>query len=193
MASPHLSSSIFQGEVELEMLILGERLGEVLTETVVVYHGAKMKVDGVNSDETVFVEAFAHVGGFKSGQRRKIATDALKFVALQGDRPEARFILAFVDVAAEVSVVGWLRTVIDVRGIELTVVDVPDHLKEKLVSTQRGRSRMRFVSRGPHGSSSCSLRQPDDVKGSLLLLGPRRRAIVGVWGGALGVVVAGRP
>jgi hypothetical protein len=36
----------------------GADLGVGLAETSVDYHGAKMKVDGVDADRTVFVEAF---------------------------------------------------------------------------------------------------------------------------------------
>jgi hypothetical protein len=133
----HQSSSTFQGEVEPEMLkILGKDLGVALKETTVEYHGAKMKIDGVDIGETVFVEAFAHVGDFKSGQRRKIATDVLKFVSLRADRPEAKFILAFVDEAAKASVVGWLRAAAEHHGIELALVDIPPHMKEKLMAVQ---------------------------------------------------------
>jgi hypothetical protein len=137
LASGHLSSSRLQGEVEGVMLsVLGEDLGVVLVETSVDYHGAKMKVDGVDAGQTVFVEAFAHVGAFKSGQRRKIATDVLKFVSLRAERPDARFILAFVDATAKASVVGWLKAVIDHHGVELAVVDVPPASIGKLVATQ---------------------------------------------------------
>lgn len=137
MATPHKSSSKLQGEVELEILKeLGADLDKLLVKKSVHYHGAKMEIDGVDADETVFVEAFAHLGLFKSGQRRKIATDILKFVALRADRPDARFILAFADEKAEASVVGWLRAVVEQHGIEMIVVELPEELKVKLAATQ---------------------------------------------------------
>jgi hypothetical protein len=135
--TPHKSSSKVQGEVEREMLkILSAETGESLEKRTIKYYGSNMEIDGVDAAETVFVEAFARLGVFKSGQRRKVATDVLKFVALKADRPDARFILAFADEAAKASVVGWLRKVVDQHGIELVVVDLPPQLKEKLAKAQ---------------------------------------------------------
>jgi hypothetical protein len=135
--SRHLSSSTVQGDVELEMLkILGVEIGTPLAKTKVDYHGARMEIDGIDSDESVFVEAFAHLGTFKPGQRRKIANDVLKFVALQANYPQARFILAFADEAAMASVTGWLRTVVDQQKIEMVVVGIPSVSKEKLAKAQ---------------------------------------------------------
>lgn len=137
MATPHKSTSTVQGEVEVAMLeILSSTLGRPLEKRSVAYHGAKMEIDGVDVDETVFVEAFARLGTFKSGQRRKVATDILKFVALQSDQPGARFILAFVDDQAKASVVGWVQAVVEHHGIELTVVDIPEDLRKKLEAAQ---------------------------------------------------------
>lgn len=134
----HLSSSKLQGQIELEMLtILGNELGKPLGKKSIGYHGAKMEIDGVDEHQTVFVEAFAHIGSFKSGQRRKIATDVLKFVGLRADRPDASFVLAFADDAARSSVVGWLRAVTEQHGIELVVVGLPKSSIEKLMKTQQ--------------------------------------------------------
>lgn len=134
---PHKSTSTVQAEVEVHMLTtLSGELGKQLEKRPIAYHGAKMEIDGVDASETVFVEAFAHIGTFKSGHRRKVATDILKFVALQADRPKARFVLAFADEAAKTSVVGWVRAVADHHGIELTVIEVPEEMKEKLAAAQ---------------------------------------------------------
>lgn len=54
-------------------------------------------------------QAFARIGALKAGQKKKVATDALKFVALKARYPDAKFILAFADQAASDSVVGWQR------------------------------------------------------------------------------------
>lgn len=115
---------------------LGADLGKNLEKRSIAYHDAKMEVDGVDVEESVFVEVFAHLGAFKSGQRKKVATDILKFVALQADRPEAKFILAFADGKAKASVVGWARAVVDHHGIELVVVDLPEDLKVKVAAAQ---------------------------------------------------------
>lgn len=137
MATPHKSTSTVQGEAGLCMLeTLGVDLGRTLEMRSIAYHGAKMEVDGVDVEESVFVEVFAHLGAFKSGQRKKVATDILKFVALQADRPEAKFILAFADEKAKASVVGWVRAVVDHHGTELSVVDLPEGLKIKVAAAQ---------------------------------------------------------
>ena len=133
----HLSSSTVEAEAELIMLKhLGKDEGVELKETGIAYNGAKMLIDGVDSDRTIFVEAFARMGRLKDGQQKKVAIDALKFVALKTENPDARFVLAFADQKASDSVVGWVRAVLDEHGIKRVVVPIPKTLERKLLATQ---------------------------------------------------------
>jgi hypothetical protein len=137
VAEEHLSSSKVQREIEIAMLEqLGKDLGVKLEKKRVDFEGAIMEIDGVDRAEIVFVEVFARIGALKAGQKKKVATDALKFVALKARYPDAKFILAFADQAASDSVVGWQRAVQDHHGIERVVVKIPKKLKEKLLVIQ---------------------------------------------------------
>jgi hypothetical protein len=60
------------------------------------YYGSTIQPDGkgLTKDGPIFVEVFSRLGKFKPGEKRKISTDALKFVMLRNDHPEARLMLA---------------------------------------------------------------------------------------------------
>src|SRR3954452_18123075 len=70
---------------------------ELVERTVKLDSGAPVRVDGVDADESVFVEIFAHQGAVKGGQKHKVATDALKLITLGRSRPDAELIIAFAD------------------------------------------------------------------------------------------------
>jgi hypothetical protein len=137
MGAPHLSSSQVQREAEIEIIErLRGLLGVDLRKARVDYNGSVMEIDGVADDDSLFVEVFARIGPFKSGQFRKVSTDALKLIALQADRPEARFILAFADQAAADSLKGWQVAVLDQHGIERIAVKLQPAMRRKLLATQ---------------------------------------------------------
>lgn len=115
---------------------LGKELGVGLAKRRVDYYGALMEIDGVDENHTVFVEAYARIGHLKTGQEKKVATDALKLAALTEQYPDAQMILAFADQAAADSVVGWLRAVLEQRGIKRVVVTIATPLKAKLLVAQ---------------------------------------------------------
>jgi hypothetical protein len=133
----HLSSSAVQRKVELALLKrLGKDEGVAFEKAKVPYGNAWMEVDGVDAARTIFIEAFARVGVLKDGQKKKVAKDALKFVALKAENPGARFVLAFADQAAHDSVVGWVGAVLDEHGIERVVVPISKALKKELLEAQ---------------------------------------------------------
>lgn len=133
----HLSSSLVQREAELEIVTrVGNQLGVDLAKRRVTYHDSVMEPDGVAPDDSVFVEVFARIGPFKSGQLRKVATDALKLIALQDSHPTATFVLAFADQAAADSLAGWQLAVLERHGIQRIVVTLPAALRQKLLAAQ---------------------------------------------------------
>jgi hypothetical protein len=117
------------GGVALEGLKNGRRID--------LPNGSWVKVDAVAVDESVLVEAFAHIGPMKGGQKRKVALDTLKLrtVADSRDNP-TRLVLAFADQEAVDSIRGWLRYAIDAAGVETVVVPISDATREKLIAAQ---------------------------------------------------------
>lgn len=100
-------------------------------------NGSWVKVDAVTVDESVLVEAFAHVGPLKGGQKRKVALDTLKLRTVADSRDEpTRLVLAFADKAAVDSIRGWLRYAIDAAGVETIVVPISDATREGLIAAQ---------------------------------------------------------
>jgi uncharacterized protein (DUF1778 family) len=95
-----------------------------------------MEIDWVTEDGSVFGEAFARIGPIKSGQFRKVSTDALKLISPQASRPKSRFILAFADQAAADSLKGWQIAVLDQHHIERIVVKLPPAMRRKLLVTR---------------------------------------------------------
>ncbi len=98
--------------------------------------GAHVDVDGVGPDESVLVEIFAHQGGLKGGQRRKIMGDALKLITLGRSRPATKLIIAFCDQEAADGVVGWLAETLKAWGIEPRVVHLPKKVCDDLRAEQ---------------------------------------------------------
>lgn len=134
----HPSSSSVQGTVERAMVKwLGTDLGIPLAKKQVDYEdGAYFEIDGVDPERSVFVEAFARIGTLKAGQKKKVGTDTLKFLALRDRHPDAKFILAFVDEAAAGSVVRWQQVVQERHGIQRILVPLPTKLRAELVAAQ---------------------------------------------------------
>jgi len=76
-----------------EPLILEQvsaHVGKPLAKRIVrLPGGARVEIDGVAEDDSVFAEVFAHVGAVKGGQRHKPAVDALKLITLARQYPNA--------------------------------------------------------------------------------------------------------
>lgn len=127
---------------EAEALILSSlstTLGIGLApKSLFMAEGARVDVDGVAPDESVFVEVFAHCGPMKGGQRHKIDSDALKLITLAQSRP-ARLILAFCDDDAARSVTGksWRTEALRTWGIEVVVVDLDPEMKNRIQAVRQ--------------------------------------------------------
>lgn len=100
--------------------------------------GARVDVDGVADDRSVFVEVFAHQGRLRGGQFHKVARDALKLITLRREHPGARLIVAFGDETAAACVTGrsWLAEALRTWGVEVLVVDVGADVRAGLVAAQ---------------------------------------------------------
>jgi len=96
-------------------------------------------VDGVASDGSVLVEVFAHQGTPKSGQRHKIAGDALKLITIaRGQDPPPRLVLAFADerLAAWAAGKSWLAEALTTWGIEVIVTELDEPVRAGLRDAQ---------------------------------------------------------
>jgi hypothetical protein len=90
---------------------------------------------------TAFVEDVAHVGIFKSRQRRKIATGALKFAPCR-ESTRGHFHPQLRRRSGDESGHRWAKTVVDHHEIELGAVQIPDHLLAKPATVQANQSRI---------------------------------------------------
>lgn len=135
---PHDSDSAVQREAEIEILDgIGGRLGKRLSkQRLDLPGGAWVEVDGVASDLSVLVEAFAHQGPMKGGQKRKVALDVLKLITLRRVYPDAELVLAFSDEAAMNSVTGWMAEAIEAWMIHRMVAPLDADLRSRLVKVQ---------------------------------------------------------
>ena len=136
----HQSDSHEQRDAETLILAgLASELGTALTpRSLSLAEGARVDVDGVAHDESIFVEVFARQGRLKGAQFHKVARDALKLITLARDRPGARLIIAFGDETAAACVTrgSWLAEALRSWGIEVFVVDLEDAVRDGLRAAQ---------------------------------------------------------
>jgi hypothetical protein len=103
-----------------------------------------VEVDGVSASGHVYVEFFAHVGALKSGQRRKVASDALKLVTLtRGQEGVAAYIAVCDPVVADYleSGTNWLSTALSRAGIKVLNVKLGT-AEMKAVAGSQARNRL---------------------------------------------------
>lgn len=123
---------------------LSEMLGIDLVDPGRIYlEGSSwLELDAMAPDGSVAVEIYAHQGKLRGGQRKKPATDVLKFCALRDltDRvtPDARFILAFADEQPMRQFEGmWASAYARHIGVESVFVDLGDAGRAELREAQR--------------------------------------------------------
>jgi hypothetical protein len=117
---------------------LAERYGSLAPASLTLARGARVDVDGVAPDRSVFVEAFAHQGRMRGSQPKKVAQDALKLITLRREHPGARLVLAFADPLAAASVTGkgWLAEALVTWEIEVVIVDLEADVLSALHAAQ---------------------------------------------------------
>lgn len=106
--------------------------------------GAAVQVDGVCLRPPILVEAFAHQGALRVGQKHKVTNDALK-LAWAGATllPGARKILLFSDQAATTTFRSrsWAAAAITHFGIEVRVVGLPAEIRDSIRRAQERQFR----------------------------------------------------
>lgn len=136
----HLSDSSEQrGAEPLILEQLSAYVGKPLTKGVVeLPGGARVEIDGVADDHSVFAEVFAHIGPLKGGQRHKPAVDALKLITVARQYPNARLIVAFADEAAAryLTGTGWRAEAMRTWNVEVFVASLEDSVRHGILAAQ---------------------------------------------------------
>ena len=138
-AHPSLSE-VQQEAEEVALELLRDRDGyKTITQKEIAIGGSTCKPDGVNGPGTKIVEIYARVGKLKGAQTKKVATDILKFAAIQKQpgHENAKCEIWFVDDQARKSITGWMKEAANLFNVELRLAtDFPEELKAKLVKAQ---------------------------------------------------------
>jgi hypothetical protein len=101
--------------------------------------GRHMEVDGATEDLSVPVEAWAHQGPPKSADRAKVSRPAFKLVCaarLVGTNPRKILLFSCHETARYFTGQGWESAALREFGIEVTVVSLPDDLRERVLAAQ---------------------------------------------------------
>jgi hypothetical protein len=128
-------------EVETSMIAeLGTRLGMQLSpRSFVLPEGGRLVIDAASGDAQFLCEAWAYQGPPRAAQRHEVLAEAFKlhFLAqvLGGDR---RLALLFGDAQAAAPFRGskWFAQALRLMGIEIHVVDLPEELRRRVITTQ---------------------------------------------------------
>lgn len=142
----HPSDSSAQGKAEKAMIdILNQRLGTALgPKRLALPDGVVVDLDGYDKGKFTLCEVFAHLGGMKPGQRRKVASDILKLVftaAALGGSWRKVLCIAAADTKGSVARAlegnrSWLVTAIKCFGIEVEVVVLPQDVALEIRKAQ---------------------------------------------------------
>lgn len=116
-----------------------------LDENKVVF----VELDGIDWENRVICEIYAHIGPLKGGQPGKIAKDILKLHLVEdflkkNDKRRWRKYIFFADKQAEKnfkSSSSWLAQAVKTLGIKTEIIDLPPELHEEIKSTQIKQSR----------------------------------------------------
>jgi hypothetical protein len=136
----HLSDSSEQRRAEpLILEQVSAHVGKALAKRVVTLPGgARVEIDGVAEDDSVFAEVFAHLGALKGGQRHKPGADALKLITLARQYPNARIIIAFADAVAAryLTGSGWRAEAMRTWNVEVFVATLDDAVRDGIHAAQ---------------------------------------------------------
>lgn len=98
-----------------------------------------MRVDGFSESPTALLEVYARQGPLKGGQPKKVATDALKLIAVkQLAFPDARIFIALAsdEAAASLRQRSWLAEAFAALEVQILVVEVDESVREAIRAAQ---------------------------------------------------------
>ncbi len=125
---------------------LGKRLGLTLTPRRIFHpSGARVEIDGADTDLTVLVECWAHQGPAKVAQKNKLVVDATKlnWISRSLNPGPERLILCVSDPAAvgHLSGVSWQAQAIRELGVEIEIVSLDPSVVSALNAAQKRQYR----------------------------------------------------
>ncbi len=140
------SSHEQQAAESLMLVVLSDALGVSLAPRRIRHSGgARVEVDGADTNLTVLVECWAHQGPAKVAQKYKLVNDATKLHWIAGTIAPApeRLILCVSDEAAVRHLRGksWQGQAIASLGIEIHVVELPPEIVASISEAQKRQFR----------------------------------------------------
>jgi hypothetical protein len=151
ISAVHDSSSHENKAAEIAVIdVLRERpgLATLRPKTVELATGIAINVDAVTDADDCFVEVLAHHGKLVGGQKRKVAMDILKLVAVHERYPDAQLLVALTGHQAARSVAGWVRFVAESNGIQIEAVELGQEWELRLEAARAKQTRgMRQIKR----------------------------------------------
>lgn len=104
-----------------------------------------LEIDGVSDSPLILCEAWAHIGLAKSAQKHKVLTDATKLLFTKEFliKNKSRCILLFCDMQAASHFKGysWMAQYLKSKEIEIKVIVLPKHIRDKVVNAQKRQHR----------------------------------------------------
>ncbi len=130
----------------LMLAVLGDALGVTLTPRRIVHtSGARVEIDGADTNLTVLVECWAHQGTAKVAQKYKLINDATKLHWIAGTMSPVplRLILCVSDEAAVKHLRGksWQGQAVASLGVEIHVVELPTEIVASISEAQKRQYR----------------------------------------------------
>jgi hypothetical protein len=101
--------------------------------------GGRLELDGASESPAVIVEAWAHQGPPKAAQKAKVMTDAMRLLLAAralGTNPKLVLLLTDHQAAAHFTGRSWMAAALRQHGIDVEVVDLPEHVKDSVVAAQ---------------------------------------------------------
>ncbi len=134
------NSSVHTAAEPICLALAGEQLSvRLATETVRLSDRTTFQLDGVDWSACVLCEVFSHIGVLKDGQKKKLAKDVLKLLAVEHSVGGAwRKVICVVDAPAQKYLTGksWMAAVVREFRFEVLAVALSRDQREALVRAQ---------------------------------------------------------
>ena len=137
----HVSDSSEQRTAEAVILEkTNEDLGlSLVPKQMTLKDSTVVHVDGVDEENRVLCEIYAHIGVLKGSQPDKVAADLLKMMLVEADKGGTwRKVFCFADEDASAKLKGrsWLALAASQFGIEIHTIELPKDLQDSVKSAQ---------------------------------------------------------
>jgi hypothetical protein len=146
-ATPAGDSAEQRGAERVMLNLLGAQFGvELNPATITVPSGERVQVDGSDASRTLLAECWAHQGPPKSAQKHKVLADAFKLAWIATTLyPRPQLVLCLSDPLAAAPFLpgarSWASRAIQDHHITVSVVALPDDLRQRLLQAQQRQYR----------------------------------------------------